>query len=217
MKRVLTLIMIAAVIGLLVWQNPFEVEVVSPWKKWQLLCASLEAPNMSAADAAALIDKYDIDVNTIEGPAAPIQFAVYSGDVEKVRMLISRGASVQVGTSGPYSLPVIAIIDNNIPVLKELLAGGCDIECGNFSQGFTLLMCAVQENRPAMAEWLLQNGAQVNYRSVQVYPEEERNFTALHVAAWGKKRAMYDLLVRYGADESLRDEKGKTAKYYLEP
>ena len=138
MKRILTLILIATVIAVLAWQKPFE-EKLTPMEKWQLLCRSLEAPNMSAADAAALIDKYDIDVNAVEGPAAPIQFAVYSGDVEKVRMLISRGASVQVGSSGPYSLPVIAIIDNNIPVLKELLAGGQDIECGNYSQGLTLL------------------------------------------------------------------------------
>ena len=76
-------------------------------------------------------------------------------------------------------------------------------------------MCAVQENKPEVAEWLLQNGAQVNYRSVQVNPEEERNFTALHVAAWINNRAMYDLLLRHGADETLRDKQGKTAKDYL--
>ena len=214
MKRLLTLILIAAVLALLAWQKPFEEEL-TPWEKWQLLCRSLEAPNMSAEEVAKLIDQYDIDVNAAEGPAAPIQFAVYSGDAEKVRLLIGRGASVHVGTSGPYSLPEIAVVNANIPVLKELLAGGCDIECGDFTQGFTLLMCAVKENKPAIAEWLLRNGAQVNYRSVQVNPEAEQNFTALHVAARGKNRAMYDLLLRHGADETQRDNQGKTAKDYF--
>ena len=214
MKRVLTLILIATVIALLAWQKPFE-EKLTPWEKWQLLCRSLEAPNMSAEDVAKLMDQYDIDVNAVEGVAAPIQFAVYNGNVEKVRLLIKRGSSVHVSTSGPYSLPEIAVVNANIPVLKELLAGGCDVECANFTQGFTLLMCAVQENKPEVAEWLLQNGAQVNYRSVQVNPEEERNFTALHVAAWINNRAMYDLLLRHGADETLRDKQGKTAKDYL--
>ncbi len=214
MKRLFTLILIAVVVALTAWLNPFAAELTTR-EKWQLLCGALEAPNMSAEDVEALIDKYDIDVNASQGVASPMQFAVYSGDAAKVRLLIARGASVNVGTSGPYSLPHKAVVEGNIPVLQALLEGGCDIECGDFKQGFTLLMCAVAANQPTVAEWLLQHGAQVNYRSTQLYREVEHDFTALHVAAWHKNRSMYELLVAHGADETLRDESGKTAREYL--
>lgn len=215
MKRLFTLILIAALIALTAWLNPFAAEL-TPREKWQLLCGALTAPNMSEADVAELIDKYHIDVNATQGVAAPIQFAVRSGDAAKVHLLISRGASATASSSGPYSLPHSAVIAGNIPVLQELLEGGCNIECGDFKQGFTLLMCAVTANQPAVAEWLLQHGAQVNYRSTQLYPDVEHDFTALHVAARLKNHRMYSLLMTHGADETLLDNHGKTARDYLE-
>lgn len=214
MKRIFSLILIAALIALTAWLNPFAEEL-TPREKWQMLCGALEAPNMSAADVEALINKYDIDVNSTQGIAAPMQFAVDSGDAAKVRMLIARGASARTGASGPYSLPHKAVIAGNIPVLQALLEGGCDIECGDFKQGFSLLMCAVQANRPTVVDWLLQHGAQVNYRSIQVYPDVEHDFTALHIAGRLRNRPLYELLVSHGADETLLDNHGKTPGDYL--
>ena len=73
----------------------------------------------------------------------------------------------------PDVTPVfIAIEQNNLPYLKKALANGLDIETRNYMEqvdegitrqipGFTLLGFAVLYNRPMIAEWLIEHGADV--------------------------------------------------------
>ncbi len=66
----------------------------------------------------------------------------------------------------------MAIEKNNLPYLKKALANGLDIETRNYMEqvdegvtrkipGFTLLGYAVLYNRPMIAEWLIEQGADV--------------------------------------------------------
>ena len=64
-----------------------------------------------------------------------------------------------------------------------------------------VMMAAVDFRHHALVEWLLARGGNVAARA-----RAESRHTALHSAAWNGDLAMVELLVRAGADPSVRDE-----------
>jgi ankyrin repeat protein len=67
-----------------------------------------------------------------------------------------------------------------------------------------VLMGAVEFGHPALAQWLLAQGADVNARA-----SDRSHQTALHAAAWKGDLAMVKLLVGAGADIMARDDEHK--------
>ena len=98
--------------------------------------------------------------------------------------------------------------------IKLLFAHGGSIEHGQ------LLHYAVRRNindRPKVAQLLIDKGAPINDVMYQNHPESYRQMqdfgigTPLHEAAEEGKLDMVELLIAHGADPMIRDPKGELA------
>ena len=104
--------------------------------------------------------------------------AVYGGDIAEVQRVLSKGADVNKTVEIP----------GNPPTTGPLLA------------------VAIQYGRPAIAELLLQHGADVDAR-------REDGHTPLQIAAGSGSITAVELLLQHGADVNARTESGRTPLY----
>lgn len=163
-----------------------------------------------------------------------LAFAVTSGQADLVNLLLARGAVV-----APYSAQLIflAARQARLDLIELLIAHGAElsaVDSGIFitindldimrylldhgvsanrlgKNGFPPLIYVARADKaeaPAKVQLLLEYGAAVN----AVGPHGR---TALHQAARAGHQRVYQLLLQHGADWSLRDEAGKTARESL--
>jgi len=99
------------------------------------------------------------------GTLTPLQCAISSGDASTVGELIRNGADMYFKQSNGYLSIVSMLGGNNLPVLKELIKQGFDINtCGQLG---TILHSAVQNDTPDLSfiRFLIKSGADVNSRA----------------------------------------------------
>ncbi|DBA00380.1 TPA: LOW QUALITY PROTEIN: hypothetical protein N0F65_000565, partial [Lagenidium giganteum] len=129
------------------------------------------------------------------------------------------------GCSGGVGMSVVKIEDaftdaaaaGDIPLLKELLAKGADVNdtdvsvsvsvsamCFNEKEGYFALQIATKKCKLECVEFLIQQGANVNQR-------DSDGFTALHEAAFYGYQDIARVLLRRGADKSFVSSEGTTA------
>lgn len=103
---------------------------------------------------------------------------------------------------------------DDLTVVKKVLQDGADINERN--KGWTPLMLATYYNRIAIAEYLIENGADINLQKSQYRKFTERfdGFTALHFAAFYGNSEIARILINSGADLSIRDSNGMMARDY---
>ena len=89
--------------------------------------------------------------------------AVEAGDIGKVKQLLTAGVDVnaEVGGGFGFMTPLIkAVMRNPDPeMITLLLDNGADLEAKRAYGGYTALMQAVLNDRPQIAELLLERGA----------------------------------------------------------
>ncbi|NWG30006.1 MAG: ankyrin repeat domain-containing protein [Rhodocyclaceae bacterium] len=92
----------------------------------------------------------------------------------------------------------------NIPLMELFLARGADIDRAN-RFGETALMLAAWKNQHNALRWLLDHGARPNRGN-----GEERQWTALHYAAFAGHADVVEDLLAAGADVNARSTNGST-------
>jgi len=90
--------------------------------------------------------------------------------------------------------------------VRELLAGDASLAHARDKDGSTPLHCAAWRGHAAVAELLLNAGADVNARN----QNEHYGDTPLHAAAHGNQRAVAELLIGRGADVHAKSCNGRT-------
>jgi len=104
-----------------------------------------------------------------------------------------------------WSLLRWAIQEGRLNIVEYLVRNGVSVR-GRYSGGFTPLDQAVGESHKKIASFLLNAGVDVNQKTI--------NGTALHTAcAYGLLR-MAKMLVKHGADITIKDERGWTPRSY---
>ena len=106
--------------------------------------------------------------------------------------LLSRGADVNVVTTGP----------------QQLADDGTRIEDAKRIGGNTPLLAASSNGNLRMVQELLMRGARVNHRA------DLTGGTALHAAAWRGYTDIVRELLAHGAHVNARDKRDKTALHY---
>ena len=96
---------------------------------------------------------------------------------------------------------MIGAWEGNIPLMELFLQRGADVHRTN-RFGETALMLAAWKNRQDAVRWLLDHGAQPN--------RNQREWTALHYAAFGGQAELVDTLLAAGADVNARSTNGST-------
>jgi len=129
---------------------------------------------------------------------SPIVLAAMTGDVDNVRLLLSRGAEASAEAAAE------AVTFGHADVLAALIAAGADVS-GVESTGVSLLHWATITNRTAVIPVLLAAG-------VPLEAVDGFGFTPLMYAATldqGETGAL-EVLLKAGADRSVKNEEGRT-------
>jgi len=147
-----------------------------------------------------------------QGSAAmtPLMAAAGCGHWEAVRLLLDAGALVNAPSAIGQTALSWAIAYRRVPVVHLLLDRGADLHGRSPQLGNTPLMDAVMSGKAAVAEALLQRGANVN-------AVNEQGKTALFLAVdrpvalrGNEQQDIAVLLLDAGADIEARDTFGRT-------
>ncbi|MCW3075280.1 MAG: hypothetical protein JWP69_2349 [Flaviaesturariibacter sp.] len=122
------------------------------------------------------------------------------GDVVKMCELFPELINEQ--DSKGFSPLIIAVYNNQLPVVSVLLQNGAEVNAQDRS-GNTALMGACFKGYKEAAELLVNNGADVNLLNGQ-------NAPALTFAATFGQIEIAKLLLEHGADITVNDSRGKT-------
>ena len=132
--------------------------------------------------------------------------AVAAGQLERVEHFVGKDVELSRGYS-PDGFPAIALAAafGHFPVVKYLFEKGGDVTAvATNGTGYNALTGAVAGGREEIAIWLLENGADANYRYGAGYSP------LLTAAANGHLNIVKDLLV-HGADVHAKTNDGKSA------
>lgn len=157
-----------------------------------------------------LIDKgADISLKGRSG-TSPLAVAAFAGRNQVVGILLAHGADRGAADDTGKPPIVYAAASGSLDIVRQLLAQDIDINA-RYANDLTLLMWAAGPDQ-AVAEaqalevvsYLVDAGAHVDGR-------DDRGRTALMTAAEGNHADIARLLLKHGADPSLRDKAGKSA------
>ncbi|HLI84028.1 MAG TPA: ankyrin repeat domain-containing protein [Bryobacteraceae bacterium] len=137
--------------------------------------------------------------------SSPLVFASMTGDLENVRLLLAAGADPARAAGGNTPLTA-ALTFGYADVSEALVAAGASAHITETS-GINLLHWAAITNRPQVIPLLVKAGVPLN-------ATDENGFTPLMYAAtldFGDT-AVLEGLLRAGADKSIRNAEGRTAR-----
>jgi uncharacterized protein len=141
---------------------------------------------------------------------SPVAAAAYAGHDSMVTLLLAHGADVHAADDTGKPPVIYAAASGRLDIVKQLLGGDGDLNA-RYANDLTLLMWATgpDENVPEaqaieVVSYLLDTGAHIDDR-------DNRGRTALMIAAEGGRAKLAELLLKRGADPSLKDKAGKHA------
>ena len=130
--------------------------------------------------------------------------AVLSGNSNRVKMLLGKGANINVKNKDSISALQIASYMGNLNIVKILMDYDADINAKDNSYGETALDFAVQNSHAKVVEALLRNGADINSIG-------KNGTTALIFAADKGDIEIVKILLKYGAETNVKSVKGQVA------
>ena len=131
--------------------------------------------------------------------------SAFDGKLAEVEFLVAKGAAVNAQADKNRTPLMLAASNGHTSVVEFLVSKGAEVNAKD-SGGQTSLMYACKRSFNETAAFLLKNGAEVNVQS------KKKGITALMLAAgWGNEE-LVKVLLEHGADASLTDIFGKTAK-----
>jgi uncharacterized protein len=140
---------------------------------------------------------------------SPTAAAAYAGRDSIVAMLLAHGADGRAPDDTGKPPVIYAAASGRLDIVKQLLGGG-DLNA-RYANDLTLLMWASGPDEKVpdaqaieVVSYLLDGGAHIDDR-------DDRGRTALMIAAEGGHSEIADLLLKRGADPSLKDKAGKRA------
>jgi ankyrin repeat protein len=139
----------------------------------------------------------------ILGDNTPLASAIFNGAPEIAKLLIEKGANVNLKDSMTGDTPLTdAAMQGYTEVVKLLLEKGADVHVKNVA-GYTALMLAAIGGRNEIMKSLIEKGSNVNDKA-----DDGLGSTPLHLARCSTETV--NLLITKGADVNAKDKNGKT-------
>jgi ankyrin repeat protein len=163
--------------------------------------------------------------------------AANEGNLREVRMALKYGASINCQDSKGRTPLMLAVINNRLDVMKDLVIHGAHIEAKTYDGDRSAFLWAVFLGNERIVQFLHANDADINevnnrgdtpliiasymgYGNILQYLIAEgadihhkttgRNFTALHFAAFRGQNAIVQILLEHGALADEVDSDGRT-------
>ena len=164
------------------------------------------------AEAKRLIaEGADVNGKDRDG-STPLHCACLLGHMDLALLLLERGANANaVNKAKQTPLAYLAMTGHakpaaNVPVAKFLLEKGATVDARD-KEGVTPLMWAVNRDKLALVQLLVDAGADVNAKDRQKYNEST-------VIMYAQRRDVAELLLKHDADPSVCNAAGETAWEY---
>ncbi len=146
--------------------------------------------------------------------------AAVSGNKNRVRNLVAKGADINKIQENDYTLLHLAIEHGNNQMVEVLLAGGADVNIKNFG-GLTAMQLLLDRSispwlrkknfdYEAAARLLLANGATFDFQH-----KDGRRRTCIQRAISNSQNEILQLMLGNGADINLKGEKGGCLHYAI--
>ena len=142
-----------------------------------------------------------------KGKLTPLHNAAHHGHSQVVRKLITYHANVNILDAQGWTPLAWGIASDDLKTVEVLLANGADLKRMT-SPYSSPLHISVAKGNLAITKALISYGAKLNHPIV--IAEDESNFTPLHLAATNNFPEIADLLIKKGADITVKTSKGKT-------
>lgn len=151
------------------------------------------------------------DPSIIDAPNSkgitPLLWASGEGKIKLVKLFIAAGADVNKATPDGFTPLLLAASLGHLSVVKALVNAGADIKTASAS-GHTALHYAAKKGYQKIAQALIDAGANINQ------PSLNDGTTPLIIATTKNKFKLVELLIKNGADESIKDKNNRTALDY---
>lgn len=170
-----------------------------------------QAPEMKETPDVIKVPEPDQDAQSTNVPKPLSKMdkkliqSAYDGKLAKVEMLVAKGADVNLQDQKKRTPLILAAHNGHTSVVEFLVNKGADVNTRD-SGGRTALMYAAKRSFNETAAFLLKNGAEVNVQS------KKKDITALMLAAVSDNVELVRMLLEHGADASLTDTFGRSAK-----
>ena len=133
----------------------------------------------------------------------------YSGDLSNVKVLVSKGANVNVQDQKKRTPLIFAATNGHTSIVEFLISKGAEVNAKD-SGGRTALLYASKRSFNETAALLIDKGADVNVQS------KKKGITPLMLAAVWDNVELVQMLLKQGADVHLTDTFGRTARILAE-
>ena len=146
------------------------------------------------------------DLLLSRGASLELNEAAAAGDLARVKQLVDADPSLAKSFS-PDGFPVLALaaVFGNFEIAKYLHAKGGDVNAVSTNgSGYNALTGAVASGHTEIVKWLLENGAEPNYRYANGY-------APLLTAAANGHLEILKALLAHGADLHAKTNDGKNA------
>jgi len=163
---------------------------------------------ITTGDKTAVAEAIQLGANVNQPTAwgvTPLGWAIERGKIDIVPLLLGAGADVNVLSRQGESPLDLAIKEyEDLALAQLLIQKGADINRQDEEDGSTLLMWAVENNKPEMVSFLLNNNANTNL-------EDNFGETALDIA----KRYGYTTIISL-LESAIRTRQKEVAKVLIE-
>lgn len=137
----------------------------------------------------------------------PLHWAAQKGDMDVVKLLLSKGADVNAYHEKAGTPLHMAVYSGQAEVARLLIAGGADLNVVTKAKRESPLYLAIYVGFPEIARMLIESGA-------DIHVEGPAGSTLLHTAVFARNKEIAGLLVENGADLEAKDEAGMTPLHW---
>lgn len=151
----------------------------------------------------------NINQATYIGEATPLLYAIFRNNYNISELLLKHNANINAKDEEGWNTFLYASSFSDSKMIRLLLSHNEELSKSYTKDNLTGLHLAVIFDNMRVVKYLVENA------NIDINYQDKDGWTALHYAAYNKKNRIYNLLIRLGADISIKNNDNETADMLL--